>query len=116
MTVPLKTWMEDKTFKNQKTVTAFIELIREGQATGHIDPSIPPSTIVDFWAGMVTRSYAMWVFKKRKGDFLGDFGVRFNIFWNGIANKNNFIERMPERGIVSHGDENTKIQYRKKST
>jgi AcrR family transcriptional regulator len=101
MTVPLKTWMEDETFKNEKIAKTFVKLIKEGQATGYINPSIPPSIIVDFWVGMMTRSYAMWASNKKIKSLLDEFDVRFAIFWNGIANKNRLIEIMPERGMVS---------------
>jgi AcrR family transcriptional regulator len=87
MTVPLKTWMEDASFKHLKMINALIKLIQEGQENENINPNIPPQIIVDIWLGIVTRTFTMWIYKKRHKNITSDFNIRFEIFWNGIAKR-----------------------------
>lgn len=87
MTVPLKTWMEDETFKHQRMLNELIMLIKEGQETDNIDSNIPPQIIVDIWLGIMTRAFTMWIYKGRLKDLMRDFNIRFEIFWNGIAKR-----------------------------
>lgn len=87
MTVPLKTWMEDETFKHQRMLSQFIMLIKEGQKTDDIDPKIPPKIIVSVWLGIMTRAFTESIYKKRSEDLMRDFNIRFDIFWNGIVKR-----------------------------
>lgn len=102
MTVPLKTWMEDRTFKHVKMLSQLVGLIREGQEEGYIDSDIPPGIIVDSWVGAVTRAFTMWIFKKQSKSLMSDFNIRFNMFWKSIENRKSLEinERYAMRGTM----------------
>ena len=86
MTVPLKTWMKDETFKQEKMTGIFLQVLREGQEKGCLDPKFPTRVLLDIIHGMVGRAFTMWIYRGQKESLTSQEGLLFEMIWRAIAN------------------------------
>ena len=89
LTVPFKTWMTDATFKQRDTAMRIINLFREGQDTGKLNPDIPAEVMFDILYGTIHRLTYMWIYLEKEKSLTGYAGMLFDIIWWGIANRDN---------------------------
>lgn len=87
MTVPLTTWMQDKTFVQERLVQILINVLREGQSAGVINPKIRPGMVIDLFNGMVQRTFSMWIYRGRQDSLVGKADVLFDMLWSAIENR-----------------------------
>lgn len=86
MTLPMKTWMTDKTFQQKKMINLFLEVLREGQKEGVLNPNVRAGILLDFMLGFVQRSFFMWVSRGQKESLVANANALFEMVWRGISN------------------------------
>lgn len=86
MTVPLKTWMEDETFVQQKMVVVFLSVLRKGQEEGVLNSKVRAGVLLDVMLGLVQRFFFMWISRGKTESLSGQANVLFEIVWNAVSN------------------------------
>ncbi|MDM8548941.1 TetR/AcrR family transcriptional regulator [Desulfobacterales bacterium HSG2] len=86
MTLPLKTWMADDTFQQKKMINLFLDVLRQGQEEGMLNPNVRAGVLLDFMHGLVQRSFFMWISRGRKESLAGQANVLFEMVWRAISN------------------------------
>lgn len=87
LSVPYNKWLFDKTFKQKKMVNSFLDVIREGQKNGSLNPDIRPEVVLDFMLGLVHRRFTMWVYRGQKVSLTEDTNELFEMLWRAISNQ-----------------------------
>ncbi|MCB2188090.1 MAG: TetR/AcrR family transcriptional regulator [Deltaproteobacteria bacterium] len=86
MTVPLKTWMADDTFVQERMIQIYMEVLRQGQEERILNPAVPTRLLLDIMLGLVQRAFFMWVYRGQQGS-LGDQAlVLFEMLWRSLVN------------------------------
>lgn len=83
MTLPMKTWMADKTFDQPRMMSLMIDVLRQGQREGVLNPNVRAGTLLDFLMGFVQRSFFMWILRGKKAVLLNR--PTFSSKWCGRA-------------------------------
>ena len=86
MTVPMKTWIADESFWQRKMMDLFMEVLRQGQDEGVLNPHVHARILLDYVMGFVQRSFFMWVARGQAGSLTADSGVLFEMLWQGVQN------------------------------
>ena len=86
MTLPMKTWMADKTFEQRRMMDLLINVLREGQKEGVLNGDVRAGTLLDFLMGFVQRSFFMWILRGKKESLSGQANQMFEMVWRGMAN------------------------------
>ena len=86
LTIPFKKWMEDRTFKQEKFINVYLEVLRQGQRDGRLNPSVRPGIFLDFIHGLVQRRFIMWIYRGPKNKPTRDFDTFFEMLWRAISN------------------------------
>lgn len=86
MTLPMKTWMADETFKQKKMINMYLDVLRKGQQEGILNSRVRAGVLLDFMLGMVQRSFCMWVSRGRQESLAGQSNVIFEMIWRAISN------------------------------
>ena len=86
MTLPMKTWMADRTFQQKKMINLYLEVLRQGQNEGALNPNVRAGVLLDFMLGYVQRSFFMWVARGQKESLAAQANVAFEMVWRAIAN------------------------------
>lgn len=86
MTLPMKTWMADKTFQQRKMMNMYLGVLKEGQRAGVLNPSVRAGILLDFMMGLVQRSFFMWVSRGQKESLAEQSNMLFEMVWRAIAN------------------------------
>ena len=92
MTLPMNTWMGDKTFDQPRMMGLMIDVLRQGQKEGILNPDVRAGTLLDFLMGFVQRSFFMWILRGQNGSLAAEANTLFEMVWRGMANpkyKNN---------------------------
>jgi AcrR family transcriptional regulator len=86
LTVPWKTWMSHRTFKQKKMMDIYVNVLREGQETGYLNSSVRAGTLLDFMHGLVWRSFTMWLYRGQREGLASQANVIFEMIWRAISN------------------------------
>jgi AcrR family transcriptional regulator len=86
MTLPMKTWMADATFDQKKRVTLIIEVLREGQRRGLINPHVRAGSLLDFMLGFIQRTFFMWIIRGKQSSLTEEANSLFEMVWQGMIN------------------------------
>jgi len=86
MTMPMKTWMADKTFQQKKMINLFLEVLRQGQKEGVLNSDVRAGVLLDFILGTVQRSFFMWVSRGQKEGLSSQANILFEMVWRAISN------------------------------
>ena len=86
MTLPMKTWMADETFNQRRMMNLLIDVLRQGQKEGVLNPDVRAGTLLDFLMGFVQRSFFMWILRGQKGSLSEQANTMFEMVWRGMAN------------------------------
>jgi AcrR family transcriptional regulator len=92
MTLPMNTWMGDKTFDQPRMMGLMIDVLRQGQKEGILNSDVRAGTLLDFLMGFVQRSFFMWILRGQNGSLAAEANTLFEMVWRGMANpkyKNN---------------------------
>jgi AcrR family transcriptional regulator len=85
MTLPMKTWMADRTFQQKKMMNLFLEVLRQGQEEGVLNPNVRAGVLMDFMMGFVQRTFFMWVSRGQKESLISQANVLFEMVWRAIS-------------------------------
>ncbi|BBO83587.1 hypothetical protein DSCO28_41530 [Desulfosarcina ovata subsp. sediminis] len=86
MTLPMKTWMADETFKQKKMINMYLEVLRNGQKEGILNPNVRAGVLLDFMLGIVQRAFTMWISRGQQGRLTDQANTLFQMIWRAIAN------------------------------
>jgi AcrR family transcriptional regulator len=86
MTLPMKTWMADETFRQKRMMDAYLGVLRKGQAEGVLNSKVRAGILLDFMMGFVQRSFFMWINRGQQGSLSADANVMFEMVWRAISN------------------------------
>jgi AcrR family transcriptional regulator len=86
MTVPMKTWMADDSFRQKKMINLYLDVLKEGQARGQLNPDVRAGVLLDFMLGTVQRTFFMWVSRGQRESLAEQTGILFEMVWRAIAN------------------------------
>ncbi|BBO90047.1 TetR/AcrR family transcriptional regulator [Desulfosarcina ovata] len=86
MTLPMKTWMADETFKQKKMINMYLEVLRNGQKEGVLNPNVRAGVLLDFMLGIVQRAFTMWISRGQQGRLTDQANTLFQMIWRAIAN------------------------------
>ncbi len=86
MTLPMKTWMADRTFRQKKMIDMYLDVLKKGQQAGILNNRVRAGILLDFMLGLVQRSFVMWICRGRPGSLAAQSNVLFDMVWRAIAN------------------------------
>ncbi len=86
MTLPMNTWMADKTFAQPRMMGLMIDVLRQGQKEGILNPDVRAGTLLDFLMGFVQRSFFMWILRGQKESLSAQANDMFEMVWRGMLN------------------------------
>ncbi|RJP79993.1 MAG: TetR/AcrR family transcriptional regulator [Desulfobacteraceae bacterium] len=86
MTLPMKTWMADRTFQQKKMINLYLDVLKKGQQEGILNPNVRAGILLDFMLGFVQRSFFMWVSRGQKESPSEQANVMFEMVWRAISN------------------------------
>ena len=86
MTLPMKTWMADETFKQKKMINMYLEVMRNGQKEGILNPHVRAGVLLDFMLGTVQRAFTMWISRGQQGRLTDQAAMLFEMVWRAISN------------------------------
>ncbi len=85
MTLPMQTWMADRTFRQKRMINLYLEVLRKGQTEGILNSDVRAGILLDFMLGTVQRSFVMWVSRGQRESLSGQTQVLFEMIWRAIA-------------------------------
>ncbi len=91
MTLPMQTWMADETFQQRRMIDAYLNVLRNGQKEGILNPNVRAGVLLDLMLGTVQRAFTMWISRGQKGSLAAQNNVLFEMVWRAMSN--------PKRGI-----------------
>ena len=83
-TVPFKTWSTDKTFSHKGLSSRITAILREGQAKGVLDATIPAEFMFDVLYGVIHRSVYISFFKGDKESLTSRIDLFHRVLWRAI--------------------------------
>ena len=86
MTLPMNTWMGDQTFAQPRMMGLMIDVLRQGQQGGILNPQVRAGTLLDFLMGFVQRSFFMWILRGQKESLAAQANTMFEMVWRGMTN------------------------------
>jgi len=86
MTLPMNTWMNDETFKQKKMIHMYLEVMRNGQEEGILNPDVRAGVLLDFMLGTVQRAFTMWISRGQQGCLSDQANMLFEMIWRAISN------------------------------
>jgi AcrR family transcriptional regulator len=86
MTLPMKTWMADETFRQKKMINMYLDVLSKGQQEGVLNSDVRAGVLLDFMLGTVQRSFCMWVSRGQQESLSGQSSVLFEMIWRAITN------------------------------
>jgi AcrR family transcriptional regulator len=88
MTLPMNTWMRDQTFAQPRMMGLMIDVLRQGQKEGILNPDVRAGTLLDFLMGFVQRSFFMWILRGQQESLSAQANALFEMVWRGMLNPN----------------------------
>jgi AcrR family transcriptional regulator len=85
LTLPMATWMADETFAQKKMIGLYLDVLKQGQAQGILNPDVRAGMLLDFMLGLVQRTVFMWFQRGRKEGLAAQANVLFELVWRGMA-------------------------------
>jgi AcrR family transcriptional regulator len=85
ITVPLKTWMQRKSYERQDTYEMISTISDEGRQRKIIDPSLKNSQIMALFFMHCYREVTVWYFRGRKWRLVDTIDRFFPIFWKTVS-------------------------------
>lgn len=84
ITVPMRTWMKEPSYKNEGASALLSEVICEARARGDIDPAITNAMIMDQYYMYFYRQIHLWYFNGMKTKLADSVPVFFDVFWKTL--------------------------------
>ena len=61
-----------------------IDVLRQGQNEGTLNPHVRAGTLLDFLMGFVQRSFFMWILRGKNGSLSDQANIMFEMVWQGM--------------------------------
>lgn len=97
VTLPMKTWMADKTFHQKKMVNMYLEVLRQGQREGVLNPNVRAGVLLDFMLGSIQRTFVMWISRGQAESLSAQANVLFEMVWQAISNPDTIVRKKGAR-------------------
>ncbi|MGD9210347.1 MAG: TetR/AcrR family transcriptional regulator [Desulfobacteraceae bacterium] len=88
MTIPMQTWMADETFQQRKMIGAYLNVLRNGQKEGILNPNVRAEVLLDLMMGTIQRAFTMWTWRGQQGSLAAQNNILFEMVWRAISNPN----------------------------
>lgn len=85
MTLPMKTWMADENFRQQRMMSLLVNVLRDGQNRGVLNNDVRAGILLDFMMGFVQRSFFMWIQRGKRGSLAEQANELFEMLWQGMT-------------------------------
>jgi len=86
MTLPMKTWMADASFDQKRRVGLIIQVLKNGQKQGIINPRVRAGSLLDFMLGYIQRIFFMWIIRGKQECLADEANTLFEMVWQGMVN------------------------------
>ena len=86
MSLPMNTWMKDRSFRQDRLSKMILEVLNEGQQKKKLDPQMPVAALLDVLHGLLRRIFIMWIFRKQQGALTDQSELLFELVWRSIVN------------------------------
>ena len=86
MTVPMKTWMADNSFRQRKMIELYLGVLKQGQRDGVLNSKVRAGVLLDFMLGMAQRTFFMWVSRGQQEGLAAQSNALFEMIWRAITN------------------------------
>lgn len=86
MTLPMKTWMADASFDQKRRVGLIIQVLKNGQKQGIINPHVRAGSLLDFMLGYIQRIFFMWIIRGKQECLADEANTLFEMVWQGMVN------------------------------
>ncbi|MCP3887576.1 MAG: TetR/AcrR family transcriptional regulator [Desulfobulbaceae bacterium] len=106
MTLPMQTWMADNSFDQKRRITLIINVLKEGQKEGIINPEIRAGSLLDFMLGFIQRTFFMWIIRGKQNSLTTNANALFEMIWQGMANPDIIEYNYPD---IDQDDENSNL-------
>ncbi len=83
-TVPFKTWSTDETFSHKDLSKRIIALLKEGQAKGVLDTTIPAEFMFDVLYGVIHRAVYISFYKGKQESLTSRINLFHRVLWRAI--------------------------------
>jgi AcrR family transcriptional regulator len=93
LTLPFRKWMEDKTYKQEKFINVYVDVLRQGQRDGFLNPNVRPGVFLDIMHGIVMMRFMMWIYRGQKESLQSNFDELFEMLWRAISNPDLDIDK-----------------------
>ncbi len=94
MTLPMATWMNDRTFQQKKMINLYLGVLKKGQAQGILNPDVRAGVLLDFMLGLVQRSFTMWVQRGQKESLAAQANSLFEMVWRGMVHRDHLADQI----------------------
>jgi len=102
MTLPTKTWMADESFAQPRMMSLMIDVLRQGQKEGILNPDLRAGILLDFFMGFVHRSFFMWILRGKQESLSEQANSMFEMVWQGMANPHKYIDPLSIENKENH--------------
>jgi AcrR family transcriptional regulator len=65
LTVPLKSWMKNETYRADRNASGLMHFLVEAQAAGDLRSDLSAVALFDAFGGLFNRAFLMWEYRKR---------------------------------------------------
>ena len=85
ITVPMRTWMQTDTYRNEDTHHIIAHIVKTGQRQGEIDPSVTVSQVEDLYYMFCYRQIHRWYYNGCRWNLADTLPRFFDLFWRAIG-------------------------------
>ena len=84
MTLPMKTWMSDESFKQEKMISLLLSVLKEGQKQGVFRKDLNAIVCAKLFFGAIDEMVTNWILSKKKYDLVPLADEVTKVFFGGI--------------------------------
>ena len=84
VTVPMRTWMQTATYRNETTHHLIAEIVRKGKDQGEIDPDVTVTQAADLYYMYCYRQIHRWYFHGCQWHLVDTIPRFFDLFWKAL--------------------------------
>ena len=78
--------MGDESFAQSRMMGLMIDVLRQGQKEGVLNPKVRAGILLDFLMGFVQRSFFMWILRGQNERLSAQATTMFEMVWRGMLN------------------------------
>ena len=82
---PYSAWMADKAYETNPLLEIILEILREGQARGVIDPGIRTALSVHLIVSTTSWAFVDWIYRGKERDLIDELEPIFEVIWRAVG-------------------------------